>query len=177
MLEEIRCEKLRQQGVKYVRRHAADAFIDGCQTAFHLQLSQTTGAAVTHAAGITVGTTVGAIIAHALTVAIAHAVATAMVHLAHSVAVKAVLKVVIMHSVGAIVTAVLVHTVATHMTAATAGAFLGPAVWVAGGAFVFYKIVTIPDTLGRSWAWRWRTICAVGSGRGRKRLSRPASTI
>ena len=53
-----------------------------------------------------------------------------------------------MHSVGAIVTTVLVKMIAGHMTAASAGVVLDPLVWVAGGAYVFYKIVTIPNTLG-----------------------------
>lgn len=148
MLEKIMYDELRKQGVKHVRHQAADAFVNGCQAAFHSQLGQTTGAAVSHAVTTTVGTAVGASIAHALSVAVAHAIATAIVHLAHSVAFKAVLKTIIVHSVGAIVTAVLVKMIAAHMTAASAGAALGPLVWVAGGAYVFYKIVTIPDTLG-----------------------------
>lgn len=148
MLEKIVFDELRKQGIKHVRHQAADAFVSGCQAAFHSQLGQTTAASVSHAVATTVGTAVGVSIAHALCVAIAHAVATAMVHLAHSVAFKAMLETIILHSVGAIVTAVLVHMVAGHMTAASAGAVLGPLVWVAGGAYVFYKIVTIPDTLG-----------------------------
>lgn len=148
ILEKIVYEELRKQGVKHVRHQAADAFVSGCQAAFHSQLAQTTGASVSHAVTATVGTAVGASIAHALSVAIAHAVATAVVHLAHSVAFKALMKTVIAHSVGAIVTAVLVHMVAGHMTAASAGAVLGPLVWVAGATYVFYKIITIPETLG-----------------------------
>lgn len=147
-LEKILYAELRKQGVKQIRHQAAHVFIHSCQTAFHAQLSQTTGAAVSHAVTTTVGTTVGTAIAHALAVAVAHAIATAMIHLAHSVAFKAVLKTIIVHSVGAIVTAVLVKMIAAHMTAASAGACLGPLVWVAGGAYIFYKIITIPDTLG-----------------------------
>lgn len=148
-LEQILYEELQKQGIKRARHQATDAFINACQAAFHSQLAQTTGATVSHAASTTVGTTVGASIAHALSVAIAHAIATAMVHLAHSVAFKAVLKTVIWHFVGGIVTAVLVKLVAGHMTAAAAGAFLGPFVLATGGAIVFYKIVTIPKTLGK----------------------------
>ncbi|MCJ1436280.1 hypothetical protein MMC27_005658 [Xylographa pallens] len=148
ILEKIMYDELRKQGVKHIRHQAVDAFISGCQATFHSQLGQTTGASVSHAVSATVGTAVGTSIAHALSVAIAHAIATAMVHLAHSVAFKAVLSTIIVHSVGAIVTAVLVKMIAAHMTAASAGAFLGPLVWVAGGAYIFYKIVTIPDTLG-----------------------------
>ncbi|CAF9939315.1 MAG: hypothetical protein HETSPECPRED_001547 [Heterodermia speciosa] len=148
LLEKILYEELRKQGVKQVRHQAASAFVNGCESAFHTQLAQTTGGAVSHAVSTTVGTTVGASIAHALSVAIAHAIATAMVHLAHSVAFKAVLKAIIVHSVGAIVTAVLVKMIAAHMTAASAGALLGPIVWVAGGTYVLIKILTIPDTLG-----------------------------
>lgn len=148
-LEQILYEELQKRGIKHARNQAADAFINSCQAAFHLQLAQTTGATVSHAASTTVGTTVGASIAHALSVVIAHAIATAMVHLSHSVAFKAVLKTVILHSVGGIVTAVLVKLIAGHMTAAAAGAFLGPLVLAAGGAYVFYKIMTIPETLGK----------------------------
>ena len=71
-----------------------------------------------------------------------------MMHLAHSVVFKAVLKTITMHSVGAIVTAALVKMIAANITAASAGAVLGPLVWVAGCAYEFHKIVTIPDTLG-----------------------------
>ncbi|KAL9100102.1 MAG: hypothetical protein Q9163_004477 [Psora crenata] len=123
--------------------------IIGYQATFHAQLGQTTGAAVSHAVTSTVGTVVGTSIAHALSRAIAHVITAAMVHPAHSVAFKAVLKTIIVHSVSAIVTAVLVKMIATHMTAASAGASLGPLVWVAGATFVFYKIVTIPDKLGK----------------------------
>lgn len=151
-LEQILYEELQKQGIKHARNQAADAFINSCQAAFHSQLAQTTGATVSHAASTTVETTVGASIAHALSVVIAHEIATAMVHLAHSVAFKAVLKTVILHSVGGIVTAVLVKLIAGHMTAAAAGAFLGPLVLAAGGAYVFIKIITIPETLGKALA-------------------------
>ena len=147
-LEKILYDELQKQGIKHIRHQAADAFVKGCQAAFHSQLGHTTAATVSHVVTTTVGTTVGASIAHALSVAVVHAVSTAVVHLAHSVAFKAVMHTIIGHSVGLIVTAVLVHMIAAHMTAASAGAILGPLAWVAGGAFVFYKIVTIPETLG-----------------------------
>ena len=147
-LEKILYQELQKQGIKRVRHHAVDAFVTGCQSAFHSQLAQTSSATVSHAATTTVGTAVGTAIAHALSVAVVHAISTALVHLAHSVAFKALLKTIVLHSVGAIVTAVLVKMLAAHMTAASAGAILGPAVWVIGGGYVFYKIMTIPETLG-----------------------------
>lgn len=147
-LEKILYDELQKQGIKQVRHQAADAFVKGCQAAFHSQLAQTTGATVSHAVTSTVGATVGASIAHALSVAVTHAIAAAIVHCAHSLAFQAVMKTVIAHSVGAIVTAVLVKMIAAHMTAASAGAVLGPLIFGAGCAYVFYKIVTIPDTLG-----------------------------
>ena len=147
-LESMLYDELQKQGIRHVRHQAADTFVNGCEAAFHSQLGQTAGATVSHAVTSTVGTAVGASIAHTFSVAVAHAIGAAMVHLAHSVAFKAVPKTIIVHSLGAVVTAVLVKLIATHMTAASAGAFLGPLVWVAGGGYVFYKIVTIPDTLG-----------------------------
>ena len=91
-VEQILCQELEKQGLKHVRNHAANAFVSGCQAAFHAQLAQTTGASVSHAVTTTVGTTVGASIMHALAVAVAHAVGAALIKLAHSVAFKAMLK-------------------------------------------------------------------------------------
>ena len=147
-LQQILYEELRNRGIKEIRKQAADIFISGCQAAFHSQLSQATSSTVSTTVTHTVGTTVGASIAHALSLAIVHAIGTTLAHVAHTVAFKAAMKTVIIHSVGAIVTAVLIKLFAAHMTAASAGAFLGPAVWIAGGGYIFYKIVTIPDTLG-----------------------------
>lgn len=152
-LEQILADEVRKQGVKQVRHQAVELFVNTCQAAFHSHLASATSATVTHAVtvtvGATVGTTVGSSIAHALNVAIVHATSMALAHVGHSVAVKAVLHTVIAHSVGAIVTAVLVKMAVGHVTAASAGACLGPAVWLIGGSFVFYKILTIPDKLGR----------------------------
>ena len=147
-LKEVLYDELQKRGVKHIRHQAVDAFIHGCQTTFHSQLGQTAGTTVTHLVGTTVGTTVGASIAHALSIAVVHATANAIGHVAHSVALKAVFKTVVGHSVGSLVTAVLIKLIAAKMAAATAGAALGPLVWVAGGAYLFYKIATIPETLG-----------------------------
>ena len=141
-------DELQKRGIKHIRHQAVDTFINACQATPHSQLGQTTGTTVTHLVGTTVGTTVGASIAHALSIAIVHAIANAIGHVVHSVALKAIFKTVVGHSVGSLVTAVLMKLIAAKMTAATASAALGPLVWVAGGAYLFYKIATIPETLG-----------------------------
>lgn len=147
-LKKILYDELQKRGIKHIRHQAVDAFIHGCQSNFQSQLAQTTGTTVTHLVGHTVGTAVGTSIAHALSVAIAHGITNAIVHVAHSVAFKAVFKAVVVHSVGTIVSGVLVSTVATHMTAASASAAFGPVVLAAGGLYLFYKIITIPEELG-----------------------------
>ena len=147
-LREVLYDELQKRGIKHIRHQAVDAFIHGCHATFHSQLGQTAGTTVTHLVGTTVGTTVGVSIAHALSVAIVHALAHPIGQVVHAVALKAVFKTVVGHSVGSLVTAVLMKLIAAKMTAATASAGLGPLVWVAGGAYLFYKIATIPETLG-----------------------------
>jgi len=151
-IQEIVLDELRKRGVKHVKKEVVDAFVDSCQTAVHSQLGQATSAAVSHSLGTAMSTTVGAAIAKALWVAFGHAISAAVVHATHSVAFKALLKTVIAHSVGAIVTVIVAKMAASKFAAASAGAFLGPLAWAAGGAFVLYKILTIPETLGEKLA-------------------------
>jgi hypothetical protein len=147
-LEQILYEELQKRGLKHVRKEAAKAFIHSCQAAIHSQIAHSTAAAVSSAVTSSVGTIVGTAIGHALRTALSHAIGAAVMHAAHSAAFKGLLHTAIMHSVGVIVTVVLVKMIATHMTAASAGAILGPIAWVAGGTYVLYKILTIPETLG-----------------------------
>lgn len=147
-LEEILHDELKKRGIKHIQHEAADAFVSACSIAIHSQVMTTASTTISSAVTNSVGTAVGASIAHALAVALHHAIAAAIVHVAHSAAIKIVLKTAIAHCVGAIVTAVVVKMVATHMATASVGAFLGPLAWGIGGSIVFYKIMTIPETLG-----------------------------
>ena len=147
VLEKMLFEKLHDKGIQKIRHRAVESFVHGSQAAFHSQLAQTTTAATSDAVTTGVGTAVGASIAHALSVAISHAIAIALVHVLLSVAFGA--QDCGRPLAGAIVTAVLVHLVASKVTAGAASVILGPAAWLISGSIVIYKIITIPEKLGK----------------------------